>query len=388
MAGWGRTACTGRAPLVSRAQKGWAMRTSGIPHQSARDHRHPPLRRLRRLRHLALVPILALSLAAGASTGHVGHAAAATASLGFYVVTSTGDAASCPGGSGAPGYTLRCALADLEANPDGGAISFDINPKTDPGCMHNSGFCTIRPQTDLPTVDVKPITINGVNQNSFFPAGSPSKPARRIQIDGSLDKGGTGIDIDTALRPSVTGLSFTNFGGTGLHVSGPYASVSDCWFGIGSDGTPGGNGVGLWVGDEDSLVYDNVIANNRVGLETYSFGEVIQDNLFGTDATGTFAEPNTQAAMENLYPYQLKITGNTIIIPVGTDPSTVLGYYDSTSVAKDNDISTTPPHAPGSGGQASGTATPELSSSELALTGIAVAPLLYLVRRRRRSRQR
>ncbi|WP_435009257.1 beta strand repeat-containing protein [Tundrisphaera lichenicola] len=187
--------------------------------------------------------------------------------LATFTVTSTGD--------GTEGLTLRSAIEQANADPDADLIQFAIN---------GLGTQSITPQFALPTI-INPVTIDGTSQPGYF--GTPL-----IVLDGS--NAGFFDDGLTVDSPGVViqGLAVTNFGGSGINLSGGTGTVVRANY-LGVDprtdlAAPNfGDGVSISAQDATiggtSTADANVIGGNRngVSLQFSATGAVVIGNRIG-----------------------------------------------------------------------------------------------------------
>jgi hypothetical protein len=172
-------------------------------------------------------------------------------------VTSTGDSNNCPNGSGQPGYTLRCAIAQANSFGSHATIAFKI-PASDTGCAaatihgQHADVCTIAPKSALPALTAGFIAFKGYSQPGAMINTSPSadNAVIAIRIDGSkAGKKADGITIRGA-SDALSGISVTGFKGAGVHISGSAAaddSLSGSDLGLTPTGKHDGNGTGVLV---------------------------------------------------------------------------------------------------------------------------------------------
>ena len=188
-----------------------------------------------------------------------------------YTVIKTSDAG--------PG-SFRQAILDANADPGNDSILFNI-----PG----DGVHTIEPLSPLPRI-VGPLTIDGTGQPGY--AGQPL-----IELNGSFAGANAnglenGYDICT-----IEGLDINSFSGYGIFLSesaGSNPIVQDNCLGTDPTGTIAeGNGNGIYIGELGTLVSHNLISGNRgTGIITSGGLCTVVNNLIGTDATGTVAVGN------------------------------------------------------------------------------------------------
>jgi titin len=190
--------------------------------------------------------------------------------LSVFTVTNVNDS-----GSG----SLRQAILDANAEPDGNTIQFAID----------SGAQIIALSSALPAV-TKPVILDGTTQPGY--AGTPL-----IELDGiNVPTYGAGLTINAG-SSTVKGLVISNFRGSGLALNTNGNNVIQGNF-IGTDLTGtlsqanGGEGIvvsssGNQIGGRDPGA-GNVISGNRLrGINLAGTGNVVQGNLIGTDVTGT-----------------------------------------------------------------------------------------------------
>lgn len=260
-----------------------------------------PLRRCpwSRRRQARLSGPIAL-LAAGIVGAWSVHAATIT-------VTSTADA------SGGPACTLRDALTAANTNTATGGcpagsgtdtIAFTIPAATDPGCVAATGVCTIRPATQLPSVNslttIDGLTQPGASAGSRVAGAWPNATALdtqvRIEIDGSLLPAGSSGLVLNANGCTVRGLSIFSLH-TALVLNTSNNVIQGCFIGARADGTTTGSlAFGLaTVGSNNAIGGNsagdgNLFATGGTCIRVNGGdGNAINGNLIGTDATGTLA---------------------------------------------------------------------------------------------------
>jgi len=145
------------------------------------------------------------------------------------MVTTTADRATCPAGSGQPGYSLRCAIAQADAFATHAKIAFKI-PPTDPGCeatsIHGTSVpvCTITPTGPLPSLSASFVTLDGYSQPGAAANPDPAKAALAVQLDGRrAGPGADGLDV-TGGHDTISGLAIGRFFGNGLALFGHEAT--------------------------------------------------------------------------------------------------------------------------------------------------------------------
>jgi hypothetical protein len=179
--------------------------------------------------------------------------------------------------------SLRQALLDANANPGPNTVIFDIR---------GQGAQTIQPRSPLPTI-THAVTIDGTYQPGYN--GSPL-----IELDGEFaGTGVNGLTIQTTGTTTVKGLDINRFSGSGIHVQNGTMSTSVAIQGdyLGTDitGTQAmGNLSGVDVSGSVTIGGPtpdarNIISGNmQDGISGWASGGVtIQNNLIGTDVTGT-----------------------------------------------------------------------------------------------------
>ena len=213
--------------------------------------------------------------------------------------------------------SLREAINAANAAGDRDIIAFAI---PDTGEIH------IRPLVDLPLVS-QPVVIDGTYQPTY--SGSPV-----IGLTGDLvAPGGTtaGLVIN-ASDTTVRGLVVGGFPGSGLFVYADRDTVAGNRIGIDHDGLaarPNG-GDGLWarlrggfIGGLDPLDVNVISGNAGNGIvlngssldSTMCSYVLVEGNLVGTDAAGTFAIPNQEDGLKILWSSDITagVVGNDVV---------------------------------------------------------------------------
>src|SRR5690242_19466422 len=239
------------------------------------------------------------------------------------VVNTTADLpAPCQAGA----FSLRCAIAQANADGSGDTIDFHI-PANAPGCTGTPAVCTIQPRRSLPVLTASSTVIDGSSQPGAAPDTVPisrgDNAVITVRLDGTLaGKGVDGIDV-TGAHDTVRGLSITGFivcfvcgpnpgqqtGGAGLSLRGVGDVVAGNMIGVEPDGrTPVPNQftavevvaakgpVGSEVIGGSSPAATNLLSGNKscmngdcegFGVDVESgTGTLIERNLIGTTASG------------------------------------------------------------------------------------------------------
>jgi hypothetical protein len=229
-----------------------------------------------------------------------------------FTVDSTGDGSDilladgvCADIDGA--CTLRAAIEQANVTPGIDTIAFSIG----------SGAQAITPGSALPTV-IQPVVIDATSQPGW--AGSPV-----IELVGTGAGSANGLTL-TGGGSAIRGLVIRNWSGFGIvlntlggnTIAGNYIGVDatgavaqgNGLIGIHVDGSPGNTIGGMTAGDR------NVVSGNAgTGIVVDdATGNIIWGNFVGTDASGTFAIPNSNAGVTIGGPGG----GNTV---GGADPS-------------------------------------------------------------------
>jgi hypothetical protein len=211
--------------------------------------------------------------------------------LSTFTVTNTGDS-----GDG----SLRQAILDSNSSPGANTISFDI-----PG----TGPKVIEPESPLPVI-TNSVVIDGYTQPGAAPntATQGDNASIDIVIDGSNIPEWTkrtGLEIK-ADNSTIRGLAVDHFDAAGVLFVGSGDHLEGSFVGVDASGKlaePNGLGVGVLGGSAviggTSPADRNVISGNLAGIAIASLslggssfvtaqpGSVVQNNLIGTDATGT-----------------------------------------------------------------------------------------------------
>lgn len=195
-----------------------------------------------------------------------------------FTVTNTND--SGPG-------SLRQAILDANSNSNAviDVINFSIG----------TGVKTISPLSPLPTI-LQSVIIDGTTQPGY--AGTPI-----IEIEGSSAGAGPGLSISgssgtVADGSTIKGLVINRFNGDGIRVDNTNSVIIEDNY-IGTDVTGSidlgnsGSGIASQFPVGQYIIRRNVISGNGGnGIFLRGFGNTIEDNFIGTDATGTFAIGN------------------------------------------------------------------------------------------------
>jgi hypothetical protein len=209
----------------------------------------------------------------------------------IFVVNTTAD--SGPG-------SLRQAILNADAAPGPSSIQFAVN----------SGVQTIELASPLPAI-TEPVVIDGTSQPGY--AGVPL-----IELDGA----GAGPQADglliTAGDSVVEGLVINRFTLAGIELRSNGGDILEGNY-IGTDVTGSmalGNSIGVSVSSANNTIggtatgAGNVISGNLgdgILFSAGATGNVVQDNLIGTDATATVSLGNGQNGV-----HLLSASGNAI----------------------------------------------------------------------------
>jgi CSLREA domain-containing protein len=191
--------------------------------------------------------------------------------------------------------TLREAIVGANAAPGGGVIDFAI-----PG----PGVHTIRPLSNLPVISER-LTIDGYSQPGARPntARAGTNARLLIEIDGGGFPGsGVGLDFSPAANRSVVRGLVVNRFNVGIAMDGVNGVVAGNFLGVdpGGSGDLGNrlNGVviagsgGGTIGGP-AVADRNLISGNDGNGAVANTGVVVQNNLVGTDRSGTRPLGNT-----------------------------------------------------------------------------------------------
>jgi len=195
------------------------------------------------------------------------------------VVTNANDS-----GSG----SLRSAITTANAtanviNPD--VISFNIA---------GDGPHVISLLSPLPVV-TEAVTIDGYSQPGASANTTPAFEAMnadiRIQLDGTAQGSGDGLDFSGHIGSSVSGLTMYGFPGRAIELNSDGHTVRGNFFGTDGETHLGSGGIqinatGNTIGGPDPEDR-NLIAGDGIGMEPTGSNTVIQGNFIGTDADGT-----------------------------------------------------------------------------------------------------
>ena len=204
-----------------------------------------------------------------------------------FTVTNTNDS-----GDG----SLRKAIDDANALFGADTIAFNI-----PG----AGIHTITPTTPLPQI-TETVFIDGYTQPGASVNTDPvaTNAVILIELDGST-AGGHGLSIGHIADSVIRGIAIGNWS-VGVRPTGAGTAIKGCFIGTDASGTiarPNGQGLGPFNGGTGMIVGGtdpadrNLISGNGFGVYLLDGGPIIQGNLFGTDASGEAALPNTDTAI-------------------------------------------------------------------------------------------
>lgn len=223
-----------------------------------------------------------VSVAAAVATAGVVAASAAPAQANSYLVTNTNDA-----GAG----SLRRAILSANQQPDTDTIKFGIA---------GAGPQTITLAANLPAI-TQPVTIDGYTQPDATEASAGSVAVPLVVIDASAATVGLALSTnDSVVRGLVIQKAQGLFIADGISVVGDRNRIEGNFVGTGADGTANGSGnegdgvqisgdlnlVGGTGPEDRNVISDNVDAGVRIA-NAIDTRNVIQNNLIGTDATGT-----------------------------------------------------------------------------------------------------
>lgn len=217
----------------------------------------------------------------------------ATGPNNVFVVTNTSD--------DGPG-SLRQAILDVDSNPGGGTVVFQI-----PG----TGVQTIKPLSPLPTA-TNPIQILGPTQPGYVKntatTGDNEQPM--IELDGEFAGVGANGLVIAAPHSLVQGLVINRFKGSGVVVKAGSTVVASNFIGLDPTGmiARGNLGMGVLIdapGNSDlvsvgdlSPLGTNLISGNGAGVAVlHGDGNGIWNNLIGTDRNGQFGPGNIGAGV-------------------------------------------------------------------------------------------
>jgi CSLREA domain-containing protein len=174
--------------------------------------------------------------------------------------------------------SLREAVNAANLTPGPDSISFNI-PGAGPHVIRlTSGLTLSQPST----------IIAGDTEPDF--TGQPV-----IVLDGrDVTHDGLSLVGDYSV---VRALSLVNFDGSGsaaIMVGGHHSRVENCWLGIDTSGTPGGNAIGIELSGEDQVLTDSTVLANQVGvLLSNARRTVVQRNRIGLAPSGAIVGNET-----------------------------------------------------------------------------------------------
>jgi hypothetical protein len=223
-----------------------------------------------------------MSVAAAVAAAGVVAASATPAYADSYLVTNTNDAG---------GGSLRRAILSANQQPDTDTIRFGIA---------DAGPHTITLAANLPPI-TQPLTIDGYTQPGATEASDTNVAVPQVVIDASA----ASVGLELATNDSVVrGLVVQKAAGwlvaDGIRVWGDRNRIEGNFVGTGAVGArdgSGNEGDGVQISGHDNVVGGtepedrNVLADNddagvRIPFSSDT-GNVIENNLIGTDATGT-----------------------------------------------------------------------------------------------------
>ena len=218
-----------------------------------------------------------------------------------FVVNSTADVddgdvsdGRCDTGTAWDGFTDVCTLraAITQANWLVGhdTIAFAIG----------TGVQTIAPGSVLPEIS-ESLTIDGTTQPGFD--GTPI-----IRLDGSSG-GSVGLQAVHARGVTVRGLSLTNWSDRAITaMDSRLTRIVGNWIGLLPNGSPDGNGIGVYVTESPNSTIGgtaagerNIVSGNTNGIQLFgqtgNEGTHVEGNRVGTNVLGTVAVPNSSVGM-------------------------------------------------------------------------------------------
>ncbi len=191
-----------------------------------------------------------------------------------FVVTNTLDAASPPANS------LRFQI-NAANTAGGGTITFDI-----PG----TGVRTITPVSTLPSL-TSSLVIDGTTQPGY--SGTPL-----IQISGTFAS-----FLITGGGSTITGLAINGGASVAVEIQSSNNIIENCFMGTDPTGTVqvlSNGGVGIVFGSGNTIqnnIISGSLANPGITLLPVNqaiSNTLVQNNLIGTDITGSLAFPNAE----------------------------------------------------------------------------------------------
>lgn len=185
--------------------------------------------------------------------------------------------------------SLRSAISYANLFP--GTIRFAA-----PKSALTNGELLIQPVTPLPSITGDKIRIDGTTQTAL---GDTNPGMPEVAIDGSK-MGGNGLLLE-GQKITLKGLAVRNMSSVGFYLWGAAdAYIEGCVTGLdrtGSVAAPNGWGVALQNGSDRAIFRDLVSSGNNYGFYVDSSDNLkIQGGLFGTDAKGATALPNSSEA--------------------------------------------------------------------------------------------
>jgi hypothetical protein len=214
--------------------------------------------------------------------------------------------------------SLRQAMLDANADHGHDSIVFDI-----PG----SGVQTIVPLSELPGI-VSPLTIDGTTQPGY--CGQPL-----IELYGSLAGNANGLRIEAGA--TIKGLDINSFSGDGVFANFiGQCDLIDNYIGTDPTGTIAmGNNTGVYIEYVDFISHNLISGNRGTGIVTSGSLCTVVNNLIGTDATGTVAIGNGSDGL--VFGSASTISGNVIS---GNGGNGIMTYFHNSDTIQNNLVGT------------------------------------------------
>jgi parallel beta-helix repeat protein len=188
--------------------------------------------------------------------------------------------------------SLREAIIAVNNTAGPQAIGFNI-PTNDVGFDGTVFIIKLRAEdASQQAIQDDGTTIDGTSQTLFSGDTNPAGP--EIVLDGSLAGQISGFTLNSN-NNTIIGLVLINMEWAGVLIDGDYNRILQCYIGVDETGSAAkGNMVyGIAAGGRGNIIRDCVVSGNEWrGISICGNSNVVEDNLIGTDRTGTTALGN------------------------------------------------------------------------------------------------